>query len=488
MTFVGNITILALCAPLFAVYAAVALDLALQLSALIAFALSISISFPELVIALGITVEMLLGIQAGVTLGLPSFSVQLGLGLSAQLTIVLGLIVAVNALLSLGAGAALEAFTYVGPGGATFGGAVGSALAAGWPDGTLPSAHVTAIVLVATSTGPGTGATVQAASLLGGGANYETGLCSVAIAPPPIGGTQATATPTVTSGVVTAISVTPGSGYILPPAMTISDTVAVLGATDASPIVLTIGNTTGITGLTVAGAEGNTAANGLWCAKILSGSTVALYQDGAFTVPSAGNGTYTGGGTATGNGTGAAAIAIMGGGAVRQLGGFFDGLAFPASGLSAGVSIGLNVMLAATFQLLVGLLGNLQLQARILATASAKIGLVPPAIAGNISIMAKLKANVQAAIKLQPPLPSIRASLSATLAAKIAIIASLVARIGIMLGFGTETLGVYTYSGPGSGLGPAISANVPGANATAVVLGATTSASQSAMAAFFAGA
>lgn len=512
MVFVGNITLLVLVAPTFAILASVSLELALSLSVMIAFALSIGITIPTLSLCLEIAIGIALGISVSVGISLPSVSVALGLSISAQLTIVLGLVVAVKAILALavGAGANLEAFTYVGAGGSTMGNAVASALTSGWPDGTPPAATVTALVLMATSTGPGTGDAVQSVSLLaaptgagppappgGGGLNYERGLCSVAFSAPPLGGTQATGTPTIVAGVITGINVTDGGmGYVTPPSMTVSDTVPITGATNATPIVVTVADTTDLMAVTLTNVLGNTAASGQWCAKVLSGTTFALYHDGAFTMPSVGNGTWIpGSGTpqnpaniCTGSGVGAAGVPVMGGGAVRQMVGFFDGLVFPGSGLSSGITIGINVMLSVVFGLLLDLLGNLQLQAKILATASAKFGLVPPAVSGNVQILAKVETNLKAAIAFQPPVPSIHAKLSAALSAKIAIVASLVGRISLLLGYATETIAVYTYTGPGSGLGPAISAAIPGTSGTAVILGATSSGSQTVLGTFFAGA
>jgi len=70
----------------------------------------------------------------------------------------------------------------------------------------------------------------------------------------------------------------------------------ITNATNATPIVITIADTTGLlTGDTVyiAGVEGNTAANGFWEAGTVTGTTVEL-------VGSAGNGAYTTGGSLEG--------------------------------------------------------------------------------------------------------------------------------------------------------------------------------------------
>ena len=186
-------------------------------------------------------------------------------------------------------------------------------------------------------------------------------------------------------------------------------------------------------------------------------------------------------------GAGAAATPVMGGGNVAQLAGFFDGITFPGAGLGAGVSIGLNVLCGTVFTLLAELLGNMQLQVKILGSCNASIGVVPPTVSGNLTVLAKIKANVQAAIAALPPIPSIQASLSATLAAQIAVIGAIVAKIGLIYGFSTEAVGVYTYSGPGSGLGPTITASFPATSGSVLILAATNPTAHTTLSVFFAG-
>lgn len=80
---------------------------------------------------------------------------------------------------------------------------------------------------------------------------------------------------------------------------------AVSGATDATPVVLTLTTTAALTApaptVTVAGVGGNTAANGAYFAQVLDGFTIALYADASLLFPVAGNGVYTSGGTVTPN-------------------------------------------------------------------------------------------------------------------------------------------------------------------------------------------
>lgn len=79
----------------------------------------------------------------------------------------------------------------------------------------------------------------------------------------------------------------------------------VSGATNETPVVVTVDTTEVLTGpaptVTLADVGGNTAANGAFFAQVLDGFTFALYQDESFLFPVAGNGSYTSGGTATPN-------------------------------------------------------------------------------------------------------------------------------------------------------------------------------------------
>lgn len=119
-------------------------------------------------------------------------------------------------------------------------------------------------------------------------------------------------TPTVTSGTVATIaagkwgvgnvpSSTAGSALTL-------QTLTVSGATNASPIVLTVNNMTGMSlrngdTVIVTGVAGNTAANGTWTVEIDSSTQFKL-------TGSTGNGAYTTGGTITT--TGAGSILVYG--------------------------------------------------------------------------------------------------------------------------------------------------------------------------------
>lgn len=75
--------------------------------------------------------------------------------------------------------------------------------------------------------------------------------------------------------------------------------VNVTGATNATPVVLTMGTHGLVDGdyVTVSGVGGNTAANGSFYVDQLSSTTCALYTDRTLSTPVAGNGAYTSGGT-----------------------------------------------------------------------------------------------------------------------------------------------------------------------------------------------
>ncbi|MBV9945973.1 MAG: hypothetical protein JOZ69_03905 [Myxococcales bacterium] len=69
----------------------------------------------------------------------------------------------------------------------------------------------------------------------------------------------------------------------------------VLGATNASPIVVTVGSTLGLQAgmmVQIAGVQGNLAANGIWPISNVTGTTFQL-------VGSVGSGAWVGGGTVT---------------------------------------------------------------------------------------------------------------------------------------------------------------------------------------------
>jgi hypothetical protein len=494
VSVLGQLTVAVLCAPLFAVYFGVSLELALSIAALLAIGVSVGISIPDIAAQIALAADVTAGLDIALEVGVPSVNASLSVSISAQLILIEGFIVALEAVLAID-GASIDAYTYVGAGG-ELGSVLGAAIAS--PGSTL------ALIFAATSAGSVPAGQVASCKVLGGGQSYERGLCSVTFPPSPAGSTATgtltigtapnpTPPPSTLDGVVTGVTITsPGSGYLTPPLPTIADSTPVLGATNASPIVVTIADTTDLAGVTLTGVRGNTAANGMFCGKVLSAGTFALYKDPAFTEPVAGNGTYIGGGKVTGSGSGAAVTAILGGGAKAQLQGFFDGLTFAQDGLTEAAAITLGDLLPATFGLLASLLGNLQAQASAIASGKANFGVVPPTVDGDITVVASIDAKLKDNLDVPPP--SIQASLSAALSGQAAIATQLMAEIGAQIGFSTEKLQVLAYSGPANDLGPALTTKLaagwpdstPASSPVdVVVLSATSPAAQAALGVLF---
>jgi hypothetical protein len=277
--------------PLFSLMLAVGFELMLQLSALLALSLSLGISLvlPSIEIGIAVAINLILQFNLAITFGLPSFTFNLSVAIDFELTLILGFIATLKALLALGP-VDLCAYGWLGPG-ADLGTYVGNAIGGGWPDGTPPTTSITAVLLVATTRGPYTPDQVAGLALVAPPAppptptipppptttppcypppqSYESGLAGVTISAPPPGGTQATGAVTVTPGstpgigAVTAVSiVNHGSGYTSAPTVTITDTVPIVSATSATPPVLTLPNALAIPigqglGVTVAGMVGS---------------------------------------------------------------------------------------------------------------------------------------------------------------------------------------------------------------------------------------
>jgi len=87
--------------------------------------------------------------------------------------------------------------------------------------------------------------------------------------------------------------------YVNANAFTIQRVIDITGATNASPIRLTIADhqLTDADAITVAGVLGNTAANGTRYVDVINAKEVDLYSDAGLTTEVAGNGTYAGSGT-----------------------------------------------------------------------------------------------------------------------------------------------------------------------------------------------
>ena len=532
LAYVKSASLTVLCPALFVeVFGEVSLELALQLSALLTMSLSLGVTLilPTVALTIVLVLAMIAAFELALGLGLPSLTVNLALSFSFELAIVEAILAAINLVLP-SFGADVVAYAWNGTG-AALGPALTGSLAEGWPDGTPASASVTAWLLVATSAGPVPSGQVDSVSLQSAGTqpamppwpppppsplppypppqNYEQGIASVTFSAPPGGGTTATGTVTVDSsistgiGAVTGVTVTGrGSGYAAPATATITDSVAILGATDATPIVLTLPAALTIPvsmgfGCTVSGVTGNTAANGSWCAQVLTPTTVALYVDAAFTEPSTGSGAWTSGtGTLTGGGSGAAVTVTMGGGAQAAMGGFFDGLDY--GGGLRGEALTFAKLLGGSFGLLQALLLNLEGRKALLGGASVSVGVTPDDVAASITFLGQILATLRLNLSAAPPKFGLSASASVALQAQIAAIASLVAELGVLLGLAGVDLEIWSYTGPGSGLGAAIAAGPgtsgwhdatpPTSTVYATIVGMTTPAASDAFGVIFSGA
>lgn len=374
LTYKSSLPIGSIAVPLFSVFLGVAFELILQLEALISLSLSLGISLNLPTIEIGIAICLNLILQFNLALGfsLPSFTLNLSLALSFELVLVLGFVAVLEGLLSAIASVNLCAYGWLGPA-TDLGTYVDNAIGAGWPDGTPSSTPITCYLFVATAPASSSPPKDQVAflSLVAPPAPpptptspppppgaypppqcYEAGLAGVTISPPPPGGTQATGTVTVDDsvatgiGAITGITLTDnGSGYTSSPSVSITDSVGIVSATVASPIVVTLPNALSIPtgqgfGVTVAGVQGSTVIldaapmppvappsgappsltvivitlastvalstvsilpgsyglqglNGTWHVKALSPTTAELWADAGFSIPSSGAGTYT---------------------------------------------------------------------------------------------------------------------------------------------------------------------------------------------------
>lgn len=529
LNYKASLSLSGLAIPLFSLFASVLFELSLQLTALIKLSLSlgISLALPTIAIAIGLVVTMIAQFNIALSLGLPSFNVNLAVALDFELAIVLGFKVTLEALIEALANASICAYGWFGSA-QDLGASLTSQLQNAWPDGTDGTQDIKAYVFVATTSG---GYTKDQIAKLGmmpvpdappkplhppppDGSYpppqaYESGLAGLVISPPTSpGGTQATGTVTVDDSVspgigkITDISITNhGSGYTAPPTVQVVDTVDIVSIASASPIVLTLPNPLTIPtnsgfGCTVAGVTGADGINGSFCAKVLSPTTVALYKDTSFSEPVAGSGAYTGG-TLSGGGMGAAALVTMGGGAVNALQSFLDGLLWPTSTALIGDVVTFKAMLATVFQLMLDLDGNLQARANLLGSIKLDVDILPPSVAASLELLAKISANLKA--NLNVTLPDLTISVAASLSAQIDAVAKLVARIGFFLGLATSdiVLEIWEYEGPGNGFGAAV-AGGPGAvgwrdhtssssSVVAAVFGITNPASATAFSALFPG-
>lgn len=378
LKYKASLSLSGLVIPLFSLFLSVLFELSLQLTALIKLSLSlgISLALPTIAIALSIVVVLVAQFNLALSLQLPSFVLSLAIAIDFELTLVLGFLVTLELLINAVAEASLVAYAWFGPSSA-LGGALSAELGSAWPDGTGGEQDVTAFLFVATSSGgyskdqiaaignmpkPAPPPTPQHPPPPAGAypppQAYERGLANLKIsAPTGPGGVQATGTVTVDNsvapgiGAITGIALTAhGSGYTSMPTVEVSDTVSIVGAAVATPIVVTLPNALTIPigaglGVTVADVLGSTAVatatatspivisipstaglvslsippgdygllglNGTWYARALSGTTAELWADKDFTMPSTGVGVYTGGATLAGNINGGACAKVL---------------------------------------------------------------------------------------------------------------------------------------------------------------------------------
>lgn len=521
LAYKSTVPLSGLAVPLFVLLGSVLFELTLQLSALISLSLSFGISFvpPTVAIALGIVVALAAAFTVAIDFGLPSFNLNLSLAFSVELAIVLGLLAEIDALL---VDADLVAYGWFGAA-PDLGAALTSAVGAGWPDGTGAEQSVTVYLLVATTTSTYRADQIESLSLvtppppppapasppLPDGTPYpppqayETGLAGVSISPP-TSGTPGRGVVVVDDSVATGIGaitgvsiIDHGSGYTSPPTITITDTVPIVSATTSTPSVLTLPFPLTIptsSGFGVSVADASTPPVTISAtAKVLTPTTIALYSDQDMTTPITGS---FAGGTVTGGGVGAAGLATMGGGSSQAAKVLFSGLKWPdVPGVLEGGVISLLDMLPGVFATILALQTSLEARAALLGGASASATLLPPTVAASIDLLGEISANLSA--NLTAELPDLSVSMGAALDAQLSAVAALQAGVGLYMGIAGAELEVWEYTGPGSGLGAAVSAG-PGVagwrNAStstpvsAAIIGLTNPAASAAFGAFFPGA
>lgn len=169
----------------------------------------------------------------------------------------------------------------------------------------------------------------------------------------------------------------------------------------------------------------------------------------------------------------------------------FDGLLF-SNGLTDAGALTLSAAMSSQFALLTGLYNEFNARANAMLKATASLSLQPPTVAASLAFVVKMKASLQAAIAIG--MPSVSVKLAASVQARITLIASLVAQINAALSIATDGFDVFVYQGAGSGLGPALTAELASgwpdgapsnSNAQALVLVATTPAASAAVTTLF---
>lgn len=141
-----------------------------------------------------------------------------------------------------------------------------------------------------------------------------------------------------------------------------------------------------------------------------------------------------------------------------------------------------------------GTINSLNAQLNGCLALSASLAISPPSFTTSLSLLAELKASLQASLSVTLPGISFQLAAIAGAVAKINATISLLATVSASLAGGSVM--IFSYSGTGAGLGPAITSALAAswpdgspltANANALVLGTTTSAVWTTMTTFFAG-
>jgi hypothetical protein len=177
--------------------------------------------------------------------------------------------------------------------------------------------------------------------------------------------------------------------------------------------------------------------------------------------------------------------------AAAALAQLFDGITFP-QGVDVIGEITLSAMLSSQFALLTGLYNEFNARANAMAKATASLTLLPPTVAASIALFVKLEARIRMALSIG--MPAVSAKLAASVQVRISLISSLVAKINAALSIATDGFDVYRYEGDGAGLGAALGSALAGgwpdgapvnANASVLVLNATTPAASAAVTTLF---
>ncbi len=150
LAYVGSVNLGVLSPLSLAVSASLTASLTADVQVLIDLALNFSITPPTFALTIDALAEIAAGFTASLTITppLPYIDLQAGLMLDVELSLSLELaaMIPFELALDVGANAGIFAYAYNGTG-SDFGGAVGAALASGWPDETPASAPSNAMIV-----------------------------------------------------------------------------------------------------------------------------------------------------------------------------------------------------------------------------------------------------------------------------------------------------------------------------------------------------